>query len=383
MNTQYLHDKHNPRRPFGLSAILLSAMLLSGCSAWNEFMGKEESVAYRSTVRGEPLSVPPDLTQVHAGARYRAPEGTATFSQFAAHQDRTADLTDADRVLPRTEGIEIKRDGDLRWLVVHRPAEDIYHQVVEFWGDSGFTIRSQDPRSGIIQTDWAENRAKIPEGWIRKLLGAVVDQVFDSGERERFRTRLERVDSGTEIYISHQHMVETPTVDGAAFKWVHEKEDPGLNAAMLARLMIYLGTDADRAQDLVAQAEQDPTRTQVAFADDNRAALVLSESFDRAWRRVGVAIDSAGFSVEDRDRSTGDYYIRYLDTDTGEKIEQQNFIGRLFRQRNRAEAGHFRVHVAQAGTGSEVTVLDDNGQEQNDQTARRILTVLQDRITGR
>src|SRR5699024_7904882 len=145
---------------------------------------------------------------------------------------------------------------------------------------------------------------------------------------------------------------------------------------------IYLGTDVERAKDLVAQAEEDPRGPQISALEGD-TALQLNEPFDRAWRRVGVAIDSAGFSVEDRDRSTGDYYIRYLDTDTGEKIEQQNFIGRLFRQRNRAEAAHFRVHVGDAGTGSEVTVLDENGQEQNDQTARRILTVLQDRMTGR
>src|SRR5699024_7098726 len=104
--------------------------------------------------------------------------------------------------------------------------------------------------------------------------------------------------------------------------------------------------------------------------------LVLGESFDRAWRRVGVAIDSAGFSVDDRDRSTGDYYVRYLDTDTGEKIEQQNFIGRLFGSRNPAEAEQYRINVSQQGMGSRVTVRDADGQEQNTDTARRILTVL-------
>ncbi len=372
---------HNNKRYAGL-IVGVGLLALSGCSTWNEFMGKEESVEYKSTVRGDSLSVPPDLTQVHADAHYRAPEGTARFSDYAAQQDQASTMTDADRVLPQTEGIQVMRDGDLRWLVVDRPAEDIYSEIIEFWGDNGFTIRTQDPRTGVIQTDWAENRAKIPEGWIRKALGAIIDQVFDSGERERFRTRLERVDGKTEVYVSHQHMVETPTTDGAAFKWVHDKEDPGLNAAMLARMMVYLGTDVDRAKDLVEQAEQDPSRTNIVQADDTQALLRLNEPFDRAWRRVGVAIDSAGFSVEDRDRSAGDYYIRYLDTDTGEKIEQQNFFGRLFRRRNTAEAAHFRIHVGQSGTQSDVTVLDDNGQVQEDQTARRILAVLHDRMTG-
>jgi len=369
-------------RHTGLMAISLSALLFSGCSTWDELMGKEESVDYKSTVKGDPLSVPPDLTQVSANTRYRAPEGVTTFSQYAEEQQRASQLTDADRVLPQAEGIEVKRDGDLRWLVVNRPAEDIYPDVIEFWGDNGFTIANQDPRTGIIQTDWAENRAKIPEGWLRKMLGAVIDQVFDSGERERFRTRLERVDGRTEIYISHQHMVEQPTVDQAAFKWVYEKEDPGLNAAMLARLMIYLGTDVERAKDLVAQAEEDPRGPQISALEGD-TALQLNEPFDHAWRRVGVAIDSAGFSVEDRDRSTGDYYIRYLDTDTGQKIEQQNFIGRLFRKRATSEAAHLRIHVEQAGGQSHVTVLNEAGQQQTDETAQRILTVLYDRMGGR
>lgn len=361
----------------------LGALTLTGCSTWDQLVGREESVDYKSTVRGDPLSIPPDLTQVNQGAHYKAPEGTATFSQYAQAQQDQRNLSAADRVLPQAEGIRVVRDGDLRWLVVDRPAEEIYPRIVEFWGDNGFTIRNQDPRAGLIETDWAENRAKIPEGWIRSALGAIIDQVFDSGERERFRTRLERVDGRTEIYVSHQHMVETPTGDGTGFRWAFGQEDPGLNAAMLARMMVYLGTDVEQARELVTQAERDPSIPDIELSDMDQAQLVLGEPFDRAWRRVGVAIDSAGFTVDDRDRSTGDYYVRYLDTDTGAKIEQQNFIGRLFGGRNTAEAAQYRINVAQSGSGSRVSVLDANGQVQNTETARRILSVLHDRMTGR
>jgi outer membrane protein assembly factor BamC len=200
--------------------------------------------------------------------------------------------------------------------------------------------------------------------------------VFDSGERERFRTRVERVNGKTEVYISHQQMVETPTPDGAAFKWVFGKEDPGLNAAMLARLMVFLGTDVKSAQTQVAQAEKDSDLPSITAGSEGQAALTLGESFDRAWRRVGVAIDSAGFAVEDRDRSAGDYFIRYLDSDAGVKIEQQNIIGRLFGSKNTAAATPYRIHVSDQGSGSLVTVLDQNGQVQNTDTAKRIITVL-------
>jgi outer membrane protein assembly factor BamC len=369
------------KRYAGLT-IGLGLLVLSGCSQWNQLTGKEESVNYKSTVIGDPLSIPPDLTQANRDAHYKAPEGTATFSQYAQNEQARKNVSASDRILPTNSDITVMRDGNIRWLVVNKPAETVYPKVVDFWGEQGFTLHSQDPRAGLMETDWAENRAKIPEGWIRSALGSIIDQVFDSGERERFRTRLERVNGKTEIYMSHEQMVETPTSDGATFKWVFGKEDPGLNAAMLARLMVFLGTDVQTAQTAVAQAEKDSSAPQVK-AVAGQSALTLTEPFDRAWRRVGVAIDSAGFSVDDRDRSAGDYFVRYLDPDTGEKIEQRNFIGRLFGSKNTAAATPFRIHVAEQGSGSVVTVLDQNGKPNNSATAQRIITVLSNHLTAK
>ncbi|WP_233208160.1 outer membrane protein assembly factor BamC [Pollutimonas subterranea] len=360
----------------------LGVLLLSGCSTWNQMTGSEESVDYKSTVAGDPLSIPPDLTQANRDAHFRAPEGSATLSEYQQSQRAQQSSGAADRILPTTSGVSVMRDGDLRWLTIDKPAEEIYPKIIDFWGEQGFTIHSQDPRAGLMETDWAENRAKIPEGWIRSALGSIIDQVFDSGERERFRTRVERVNGKTEVYISHQQMVETPTPDGAAFKWVFGKEDPGLNAAMLARLMVFLGTDVQSAQNMVAQAEKGTGQAQVIQATEGQAALTLGEPFDRAWRRVGVAIDSAGFAVDDRDRSAGDYFIRYLDSDTGEKIEQPNIIGRLFGGKNTAAATPYRIHVAEQGSTSVVTVLDQNGQVQDTDTAKRIIGVLSSHMTS-
>ena len=216
----------------------------------------------------------------------------------------------------------------------------------------------------------------MPEGWIKSALGGILDSVFDSGERERFRSRLERVNGQTEIYISHDQMVETATADNTGFRWVEGKEDPGLNAAMLARLMVFLGTDIERAQTLVTQAETQAGQPQVERSAEDQVSLRLNESFDRAWRRVGVAIDSAGFSVDDRDRSAGDYYVRYLDTDTGRKIEQPNFFGRLFGRTGTSEAAVYRIHVAEQGGATVVSVLNEAGTPDQSDTAKRIINVL-------
>src|SRR5690606_12870606 len=183
----------------------------------------------------------------------------------------------------------------------------------------------------------------------------------------------------TEVYISHQHMFEEPVGDGQGFRWVHGKEDPGLNAAMLARLMGYLGTDVGTASARVTEAEKVETRPSVQALPD-RTALALAENFDRAWRRVGVAIDSAGFSVEDRDRSSGDYFIRYLDVDLGQKSEQPNIFTRMFGGNSPTERDPYRIPVQEQGGTSLVQVLDANGVVQEDDTAKPILSVLPDHM---
>jgi len=359
---------------------ILTLAALSACAQWNELM-EGESVDYRSTVRGEPLTVPPDLTQINRNAQYRTEDGATTFSQYAGGQVQTT--APGAQVLPQPSGMTVMRDGGLRWLSVDRSAEDIYPKVVDFWLEQGFTIFSQNPATGLIETDWAENRKKIPESWLRSVL-TIIDQVFDSGERERFRTRLERVNGKTEVYISHEQMVET-AVDESTFRWIPGKEDPNLNAAMLARLMVFLGSDEGEARTKIA-APQDvaPTVSLAPSVQGRQTALTLAEPFDRAWRRVGVAIDAAGFSLEDRDRSAGDYYVRYLDTDTGVKRETGNFFTRLFGSSGTStEAEQFRIHVDDQGASSVVTVRNLQGQRDDSATAQRILSVLSEQMTGR
>ncbi|ALM84129.1 outer membrane protein assembly factor BamC [Bordetella sp. N] len=379
------------KRHAGLAA-LITLVLLAGCSEMNQFLGKEESIDYKSasTKRVDPLSIPPDLTQAANDPRYKAPEtGSTTFSQYQAQSQAQAMDTKvnapASGVLPQRTDMRVERDGDLRWLVIDGPPDQIFPKIVDFWTNNGFNIETNNPSAGLIETNWAENRAKIPESWLRQALGLLIEQAYDSGEREKFRTRVERVNGHTEIYISHQHMVEkvlgNANTEASNTQWTYGKEDPGLNAAMLARMMVFLGTDTDKAKTLVANAEQAPQRPQVQDIRADGALLNVNESFDRTWRRVGVALDSGGFTVDDRDRSAGDYFVRYYDTDTGVQNEQPGFFGRLFSGSDKkAQAPQYRVHLAGQGDTTQVTVLDSTGKRDNTPTAQRLLGVLRDKM---
>ena len=360
---------------------LSAVVLVSGCSSLKDTIGGKNSIDYSSVVRTDPLSVPPDLTQAAADPRYRAPAtGSTTYSQFQAQIKNggpTAGMGQP-QVLPSYPDMEVKRDGDLRWLNVKLTPDQLYPKIVDFWVENGFSLAVNDPKAGIMVTNWAENRAKIPESWLRQALGSVLDTVWDSGTRDKFRTIIERDGQYTTVYISHQHMNEVQYgVEKTSVKWENGREDPGLNAAMLARLMVSLGEGVEGTRKKMAQAQLDEQKPAVTDNISATATLAIAEPFDKSWRRVGLALDSGNFAVDDRDRSKGDFFVRYVDTDTGVKREEQNAFSRFFFGRKDPQvAQQYRLNLVQEGNTTVVKVFDANNKQDTSETAKRILTVL-------
>lgn len=379
-------------RHAGVSAFVAVA-LLSGCSSMKQVLGEDQSVDYQSGAAPAkaPLNIPPDLTQAADDPRYQIPaNGQVSYSQLQAQTQaqqaaQAAQGPDNSRILPTVSGMEIHRDGDLRWLVVDAPAGVVFPKIVDFWTDNGFNLETNDPKAGLLQTNWAENQANAPGGFLKDTIGKyLAGYIVDSGQREQFRTRVERdADGKTEIYITHQQMVQRRmNYNDTNIVWEPGKPDPGLDAAMVARLMVYLGSTVPQAKQALAQAQATslvPTVQRVVTS--NGTSLTIAEPFDRAWRRVSVAMDSAGFSVDDRNRSAGDFYVRYVDTDTGREQKEQSFFSRLFEGEHHSEVPQFRVHLTQGGDTTAVTVLDENGKEDDSATAQRLLSVLSTSMT--
>jgi outer membrane protein assembly factor BamC len=259
----------------------------------------------------------------------------------------------------------------------------LWPAIREFWQDTGFLIDKELPDIGIMETDWAENRAKIPESTLRKLIGKVIDQAYSYPERDKFRTRLERGEEPgtTEIYISHRgaYQVVVGEHGSEQVKWQMRPTDPELEAEMLSRLMRRLGAKEEQVQ---AKASVTAPQAQLAKNGDNPEALVLADSFDRAWRRVGLALDRVGFTVEDRDRSKGLYYVRYLDPDIDGKGKSGSRWSRLafWRSDTGKKDEQFRISVADADKGSEVRVQNADGASAKSTTAGRILALLQEEL---
>ena len=369
----------------------LAALLGGACANLTEdaLQGK---VDYKSTVTLPTLEVPPDLTSPARDNRYVVPEtgkATATYSGYQAER-REQRPSASSAVLPEFDRIKVERAGTQRWLVVQEPPEKLWPLVKDFWQENGFLIKVELPEAGVMETDWAENRANIPQGGVRELLGRWLDQAYSSSERDKYRTRLDRVEDGkgTEVYISHRGMQEVYTTmrdpsnnapGGTA--WQARASDPELEAEFLRRLMVRLGAQEEKAKQLTAVGAL-PLRAELKKAGDGADLLQVQEPFDRAWRRVGLALDRVGFTVEDRDRQKGLYFVRYADTEA--EMEARNrekgYLSRLFSSDPKAKPERYRVQVRQSGEASEVNVLDKDGAADSSSTARRILALLLEQL---
>jgi len=361
------------------------ALTLAGCGST---LLEPAKVEYKTERKLPPLDVPPDLTVPPREERYEipdaAPTGPITYSAYST--GRSAAPVNVAPVLPEVAKAHVERSASERWLVVSEPAEKVWPVVKEFWQEMGFAIKVERPEAGVMETDWAENRAKMKEGLVKNLFSGILDGVSSTGERDKFRTRLERGRDAktTEVYISHRGMAEVYTSEYSdSTIWQPRPPDPGLEAEFLRRLMMKFGVDEARAKRQLAVVKKDE-RARIVTAENGTGALQLSEPFDRAWRRVGLVLDRVGFTVEDRDRSRGFYFVRYVDVERdaqGRKKEEGFFESLMFwRSAPDPKAEQYRVFVKDRDQTSEVQVLNREGKPDPSDTARRILSLLQQQL---
>jgi len=357
-------------------------LTLAACASDSDLF-ESKRIDYKKARPSSTLEVPPDLTAPRADDRYAVPDasgarGAATFSNYSA--DRAGQPGQgSSSVLAGTlsDSMRIERAGSQRWLVVRSTPEAIWPQLREFWVNLGFTLKIDSAEIGVLETDWRENRANIREGGVvRWAVGKVFEGLYSTSERDKFRSRIELGEEGTvEIYISHRGVEEVYANRAKdSTVWQPRPADPELEIEMLRRLMVRLGAEEARAQSVLAEAQR-VDRAQVQQAGED-VFLQVDEPFDRAWRRVGLALDRVNFTVEDRDRAKGLYYVRYIDPDSDINVEP-GFFAKLFGGDKKREGGEYRVRVEGQGDQSIVTVLVPEGSVDQSPTARRILNLLQ------
>ena len=363
------------------SLIVVLALGLTACSSFSSLTASDK-VDYKKQgeVRGPNLALPPDLITAQADRRFIVQDGTATMSEYSQAVKKSSQMRT--NVLTGIPGMKIERDGDKRWLVVDKSAASLYPQIKDFWQENGFLLLIDSPSTGILETDWAENRTKIPQDIIRRTLGKVLDSLYDSGERDKFRTRLEvQKPDVTEIYISHKGAIEVPLKDAnttISTRWTVRPSDPELEAIFLTRLMERLGMTQEQAKAQITTTAAAPKTPKAKLIEDGAETRIeMTQSFDRAWRDVGLALDRSNFTVDDRDRSKGIYFVRYVNPkDLG---DSRGWFGRTFGKTDDADkkAKVYRVVVQDRGQNQIViSVQASDGKPENTATGNQLLTTL-------
>ncbi|HOB66553.1 outer membrane protein assembly factor BamC [Ottowia sp.] len=358
-------------------AATAAALVMSGCSVL-----EPDKIDYKSSGRGVSLEVPPDLSQLPGQSRYSVQGGSVTATGYQAGQT-AAQAAGTPTASNQLADVHFMRQDGERWLRVDRPPEKLWGTVRDFWLESGFLLAVDQANMGIMETDWAENRGKIPQDFIRNTVGKVFDSLYSTGERDKFRTRMERnAQGGTDVYVTHRGMEEvysSTRKDNTV--WQPRARDPELEAEFLRRMMVKLGVSQERAKAMQAAAvtAQASTPNARVVSAAGVPAVQLNEDFDRAWRRVGLALDRTGFTVEDRDRSKGIYFVRYVDP-TAEK-KDPGFFGKLIgRTSQQLPTSQYQVAVRTQGQSTLVTVQDRAGAQASGADGQRIVQVLADEL---
>jgi outer membrane protein assembly factor BamC len=371
--------------PAGIALMLT----LSACSSLNEtFSGDKVDYRAGATVKTTALEVPPDLTQLTTDSRFLPPTRTvvsASSFQSAASAPTAAAAAGAQPVAPQAVGdVRIERYQDLRWLSTSMPPEQLWPKLQAFWEERQLALTLDKPEVGVMETLWAENRAKLPNDIVRRTLGKVIDRLYSTGELDKFRVRVERTATGAEVYITHHGLEEVYSgKDKETTVWEPRPRDRNLEGEMLSLIMIKLGTKKEEAQTAVAASTpvpSEPARARL-LPGAASASLQVDDGFDRAWRRVGLALDRTGFTVEDRDRGQGLYFVRYVDPTNAGK-EERGFFGRLFNigDKNEKLLARYRVSVRSEGESTTVSVQDDSGAPEKGETGQRIVKLLIDEL---
>lgn len=368
-----------------LALVCMLAVLAAGCGS----VSNARKIDYRSTRVLPPLEVPPDLSTPSEpdGAAVPGGAGSATYSGYAGTQQARA--PGARQVLPEYPNVRLARAGQTRYVVVEAEPEVVWDEVRGFLEQTGLLVEEADPAAGLMETNWAENHAMV--GAEESSLTKWFKGFFSTGMRDRYRLRLERgvVPGTTEIYITHQGMEEIAPDESATVAqagWKPRPRDPSLEAAMLQRLVAHLGgstapeaavAQGDAASEAAAAPLPEPPSARLVHNGEGAPLLTLEDSLERAWRRVGLSLDRIGFTVEDRDRSKGIYYVRYIDP---ESRQEPGFFSRLLGTENPTPPTQYRVRLTPDANGTRVEVQGEEGDPAAAKAGERILSLLYEQL---
>jgi outer membrane protein assembly factor BamC len=328
---------------------ILFAAGLTGCGAFDTLdeVVPDNTKEYRKAETMPPLDVPPDLSTSRINDNIVADKNSsATYSEF--EEASTNPLASKYNITPDVKPA-LSGDGAKRHLVVPGDRGVTWQRIKDFWSQKGYEVTREDSRIGLMDTN-----------------GGVDDYAF--------RIRMDRgeVNKQAKVYLAGRAETANPTKD----------------EAMLRQLAEFLGVlhQQDQAAleaQVPSQLRQPAIKTIIINEADGQQALLVDQEYADVWSRVGRVLDSKGFSVEDRDRSRGYYFVRYIDPFTQSQKEEEGILDKLKFWEDDVDVApeeFYYIKLASDADQTRVFVLDAEEVRTSSPTAKRLLGLIHEQL---
>ncbi len=305
--------------------VTLLAFSVAGCFSFNEAKQKAKDglgardIQYYSNKTVTSLEIPPDLTKPSSQNAFKLSEYVKNIEEDTISFSKNDSIGNkVSKVLTIPSSVEIKKVGQIRWLVVDKKPEIVWNLARSFFKSHGFSIKKTNKKIGVMETDFLENRPEIPDqsiGLIRSMLRKAIKARYALPIVDKYRIRMEPIADGkkTEVHLTLNSMEEVITNEGGDSEntiWQVRPKDASLETEMLYRFMIYLGGDHAKAREQIAAAKK-KKQSNVKLVDGigGYAKLQFSLSKYDTWENIGWALDQLNIDVEDKDVKEGSFYV--------------------------------------------------------------------------
>jgi len=281
---------------------------------------KQVKINYYGDKSVNSLEVPPDLTSPDYENSFRIREFVEDIDVNVVNLSNANEIIEKNqKVLAVPTDITIKRSGTRKWLIVEKDTEAVWSLSKQFLRDYGFVINKINKETGVMETNYLENKPKIPSstmGWFRSALESKIDNVsYTLPSVDSYKIRIEPIEGGkkTEVHLSLNSMAEVITGSGKdeTTLWQYKERDVNLESEMLYNLMIYLGSDAANAREKIIEAQTESKLIIKNETDINGyAKLVFNFGIEATWDNIAWALNDLNVEIESKDVKEKAFYIR-------------------------------------------------------------------------
>ncbi|TCI05492.1 outer membrane protein assembly factor BamC [Corallincola luteus] len=311
--------KLNGIKWFRFCVIALSSVsVLIGCTSAEDRRTASGNYDYLNVMPSRGLAIPEGLNAPATNEEYAIDD----LESASAAYGRELDIRAPAQVLPLVEGSNVKNSGGGKVSIDFSLEEDggsvrdeVWRVLWEYFYEKGIRARFWDKDGGVLITEWFHSDVKLSDE--NTLFDTLTFSEKEIHIRQRYLFSLDVNERGdkatlTALLLGHEETLNNRKV-GDTLSNIDKRR------YTVSLLNGAIGHYEFKKRVLAHEQEQQkfkPITLAVGKDASGLPAFIASAGFERTWARLALVISDLGFTIEDRNKSLGTYYVRYLGSQT-------------------------------------------------------------------